>query len=110
MRKFDISLEPLKEVERLLSDEFTRGLKSEGEDVMVKMLVTHIHEMPKGTEKGEFLVVDLGVNHFRVLHISELTYSILVFSVIYMYIIAPSSGVARGCSGCSRTPFCSWTS
>ena len=73
---FEISLESLKKVKRLLSAEFTKGLKSEGEDVKVKMLVTHVHEMPEGTEKGEFLVVDLRVNHLRVLHISELTYGI----------------------------------
>ena len=79
---FEISLESLKEVERLLSAEFTKGLEREGEDVKVKMLVTHIHEMPKGTEEGEFLVVDLGVHHLRVLHISKFTFSgILVSSV-----------------------------
>ena len=76
MNMFEISLESLKEVERLLTAEFTKGLESEGEDVKVKMLVTHVHEMPKGTEEGEFLIMDLGVNHLRVLHISELTYSI----------------------------------
>ena len=73
---FEISLESLKKVKRLLSAEFTKGLESEGEDVKVKMLITHVHDMPKGTEEGEFLVVDLRVNHLRVLHISELTYSI----------------------------------
>ena len=82
---FEISVQSLKEVEKLLSDEFTKGLKSEEEDVKVKMFVTHIHEMPKGTEEGEFLVVDLGINHLRVLHISESTFSgnniILVSSV-----------------------------
>ena len=70
---FEISVQSLKEVERLLSDEFTKGLEREGEDVKVpvKMLVTHIHEMPKGTEEGEFLVVNLGIYHLRVLHISK---------------------------------------
>ena len=70
MREFEISSE---EVERLLSAELTKGLESEEEreDVKVKMFVTHIHEMPKGTEEGEFLVVDLGVNHLKVLHISK---------------------------------------
>ena len=77
MEQFEISLESLKEVERLLSAEFTKGLESkeEREDVKVKMFVTHVHEMPKGTEEGEFLVVDLGVHHLRVLHISEFTFS-----------------------------------
>ena len=77
MEQFEISLQSLKMVESLLSAEFTKGLESgeEREDVKVKMLVTHVHEMPKGTEEGEFLVVELGVNHLRVVHISELTYS-----------------------------------
>jgi hexokinase len=73
MEKFEISLESLKEVGRLLTAEFTKGLESEGEDVMVKMFVTHVYEMPKGTEEGEFLVVDWGINHLRIVHISELT-------------------------------------
>jgi hexokinase len=75
VRKFEILLKSLKEVEKLLTAEFVRGLKSEGDDVMVKMFVTHVYEMPKGTEEGEFLVVDFGVNHLRVIHISELIYT-----------------------------------
>ena len=73
MNMFEITVQSLEEVEGLLSAEFTKGLESkeEREDVKVKMFVTHIHEMPKGTEKGEFLVVHLGVNHLRVLHISK---------------------------------------
>ena len=82
---FKVSSESLKEVKRLLKDEFKRGLESEREDVNVKMFVTHIHKMPEGTEEGEFLVVDLGVYHLRVLHISKFTFnsnnSILVSSV-----------------------------
>ena len=82
---FEIPVQSLEEVERLLSAEFTKGLESEEEDVNVKMFVTHVHEMPKGTEEGEFLVVDLGVHHLRVLHISRFTFSgnndILVSSV-----------------------------
>ena len=75
MRKFEILKKSLEEVESLLTAEFTKGLESEkeGEDVKVKMFVTHVHEMPKGTEEGEFLVVDLGVNHLKVIHISKLT-------------------------------------
>ena len=77
MEQFEILKKSLKEVESLLSAEFTKGLESEeeGEDVKVKMLVTHVHEMPKGTEEGEFLVVDLGAHHLRVLHIGKFTFS-----------------------------------
>jgi hexokinase len=72
VRKFDIPLVCLREVESLLTAEFARGLEREGDDVMVKMFVTHVYEMPKGTEEGEFLVVNFGVNHLRVVHIREL--------------------------------------
>lgn len=81
MKKFEIPLASLRKVESLLFAEFIKGLKSEEEDVKVKMLVTHIHEMPKRTDEGEFLVVDLGVHHLRVLHISESIFSNLVFSL-----------------------------
>jgi hexokinase len=72
-------VESLKKVESLLTDEFTKGLESEGEYVMVKMCVTHIHRLPKGTEKGEFLIVDVGVVYLTVTHISELTFNDIVF-------------------------------
>ena len=75
MSKFEISLKSLRKIEKLLTAEFVEGLKREGDDVKVKMLNTHVHEMPKGTEEGEFLVVDLGAIELRVLLISELTSS-----------------------------------
>ena len=73
MRKFEISVESLREVERLLTAEFDKGLAREGDDVKVKMLNTCVHKMPGETEKGEFLVLDLGVSYLRVLLIGELT-------------------------------------
>lgn len=82
MRKFEISLETLREVEKLLMVEFEEGLKREGEDVKVKMLITHVYSMPDQMVEGEFLVLDLGGNNFRVLHISELKY----LSIIGNYI------------------------
>lgn len=69
--EFDISLESLKEVERLLTAEFVKGLEREGDDIKVKMLVTYVHSMPDGTEEGDFLALDLGGSNFRVLLISE---------------------------------------
>ena len=73
VRKFEISLESLRKIETLLTADFVKGLEREGDDVTVKMFITHVHEMPKGTEEGEFLVVDLGVSYLQVLLISELT-------------------------------------
>lgn len=71
MSEFEISLEALREVERLLTAEFVKGLEREGDDVKVKMLVTYVHSMPDGTEEGDFLALDLGGSNFRVLLISE---------------------------------------
>lgn len=72
MSEFEISLESLKEVQRLLTADFVKGLEREGDDVKVKMLVTYVHSMPDGTEEGDFLALDLGGSNFRVLLISEL--------------------------------------
>ena len=60
---------------KLLTTDFAKDLESEGEDAQVKMLVKHIHKMPKGKDEGEFLVVDMEVNHLRVWHISELIFT-----------------------------------
>ena len=81
MEQFEIPKKSLEEVEGLLTAEFNKGLEKERRGVIVdvKMLVTHVHEMPKGTETGEFLVVDLGIDQLQVLHISELAFSGNVF-------------------------------
>ena len=75
MNTFKISVESLKAIEKLLTAEFVKGLKTEGGDVKVKMLVTHVHPVPgrKLEElEGDFLVVDFEGRYLRVLHISEL--------------------------------------
>ena len=106
---FKVSSESLKEVKRLLKDEFKRGLESEREDVNVKMFVTHIHKMPEGTEEGEFLVVDLGVYHLRVLHIGTFTFnssnSILVSSVNFGGVQILRTGDLFNFHKCTRLPY-----
>lgn len=69
--EFEVSLDSMREVESLLTEEFVKGLEKEGDDVKVKMLVTYVHSMPDGTEEGDFLALDLGGSNFRVLLISE---------------------------------------
>ena len=64
-------MESLREVEASLTDEFDKGLITEEDEVIVKMLITHVHEMPSGKEEGEFLVIDLGATNLRVIHMSE---------------------------------------
>lgn len=71
MKSFSIDLAGLNDVSSRLTREFEKGLAKEGPDVMVKMLITYVHSLPDGTEKGEFLALDLGGSNFRVLLISE---------------------------------------
>lgn len=83
MKGFEVSLEAMKEVERLLTADFIKGLskdyrsaEEEGtERIIVKMLLTFVHSLSNGTENGEFLALDLGGTNYRVWKISELPYS-----------------------------------
>ena len=68
---FTITLDGMKDVASKLTEEFKKGLQREGDDVTVKMLVTYVHSLPDGSEKGDFLALDLGGSNFRVLLISE---------------------------------------
>ena len=71
MNEFTISLDGMRDVCSRLTKDFEKGLAREGDDVMVKMLVTYVHSLPDGTEKGDFLALDLGGSNFRVLLISK---------------------------------------
>jgi hexokinase len=71
---FSISLDRMKEVSRKLTAEFKKGLAKEyeeGSDITVRMLITYVHALPNGSEKGDFLALDLGGSNFRVLLISK---------------------------------------
>lgn len=73
VKKFEIPLESLRTIESLLTTEFRKGLEREGDDVMVKMVVTHVHSMPvDGKEEGDFLGLYLGTGYLRVVLIGEL--------------------------------------
>lgn len=83
MKGFEVTLETMKEVERLLTADFIKGLskdyrarveseEGQGERVIVKMLLTFVHSLSNGTENGEFLALDLGGTNYRVWKISEL--------------------------------------
>lgn len=71
MESFNISLDGMRDVSAKLTEEFGKGLSREGDDVVVKMLITYVHSLPDGTEKGDFLALDLGGSNFRVLLISK---------------------------------------
>ncbi|XP_051897184.1 hexokinase-2 isoform X2 [Pristis pectinata] len=65
---FKLSDEQLLEVKRRMKVEMERGLKKETHHTAtVKMLATYVRSTPDGTEKGDFLALDLGGTNFRVL-------------------------------------------
>ncbi|XP_017504018.2 hexokinase-2 isoform X3 [Manis javanica] len=63
-----LSREQLLEVKRRMKVEMERGLSKETHATApVKMLPTYVCATPDGTEKGDFLALDLGGTNFRVL-------------------------------------------
>ncbi|XP_067388449.1 hexokinase-2 isoform X2 [Emydura macquarii macquarii] len=63
-----LSHEQLLEVKARMRIEMERGLSRESHgDATVKMLPTYVCSTPDGTEKGDFLALDLGGTNFRVL-------------------------------------------
>ncbi|XP_069473755.1 hexokinase-2 [Ambystoma mexicanum] len=63
-----LSIEQLHEVKKILREEMELGLKKASHaEASVKMLPTYVRSTPDGTEKGDFLALDLGGTNFRVL-------------------------------------------
>ncbi|NXV80236.1 HXK2 protein, partial [Atlantisia rogersi] len=63
-----LSHEQLLEVKQRMRIEMEKGLgKETHEEATVKMLPTYVCSTPDGTEKGDFLALDLGGTNFRVL-------------------------------------------
>ncbi|KAM6911015.1 hexokinase-4-like [Lycodopsis pacificus] len=70
LERFHLSLEKLQEVSARLRKDLVRGLgKHSHQKAPVKMLPTFVRATPDGTEKGDFLALDLGGTNFRVLHV-----------------------------------------
>ncbi|KAL0110807.1 hypothetical protein PUN28_014037 [Cardiocondyla obscurior] len=54
-----------------LTNEINRGLSRETHDeAIIKCFTTYVQDLPNGTEKGNFLALDLGGTNFRVLLIT----------------------------------------
>ncbi|XP_029303983.1 hexokinase-2-like isoform X2 [Cottoperca gobio] len=67
---FHLSLVKLQEVSARLRKDLVRGLgKHSHSKAPVKMLPTFVRATPDGTEKGDYLALDLGGTNFRVLHV-----------------------------------------
>lgn len=68
LESLKLSTKQLLEVKRLMRVEMDRGLKRTSHDeATVKMLPTYVRSTPDGTERGDFLALDLGGTNFRVL-------------------------------------------
>uniref|UniRef100_A0A8C0NMZ7 Hexokinase-2 n=1 Tax=Canis lupus familiaris TaxID=9615 RepID=A0A8C0NMZ7_CANLF len=68
LESLKLSREQLLEVKRRMNVEMGRGLSKETHAIApVKMLPTYVCATPDGTEKGDFLALDLGGTNFRVL-------------------------------------------
>ncbi|NXF11720.1 HXK2 protein, partial [Smithornis capensis] len=68
LEPFKLSHEQLLEVKERMRIEMERGLGKETHtEATVKMLPTYVCSTPDGTEKGDFLALDLGGTNFRVL-------------------------------------------
>ncbi|XP_061104626.1 hexokinase-2-like isoform X1 [Conger conger] len=73
LQPFRVSMETLRDVSVRLRRDLIRGLgKHTHRRAPVKMLPTFVRATPDGTEKGDFLALDLGGTHFRVLHVRVL--------------------------------------
>lgn len=63
-----LSRDQLLQVKKRMEEEMCRGLAKETHDTAaVKMLPTFVRATPDGTERGDFLALDLGGTNFRVL-------------------------------------------
>ncbi|KAM4749480.1 hexokinase-3 isoform 1-T2 [Rhinophrynus dorsalis] len=70
LQPFRLSQTQLEYVRDLMLDNMERGLKKEPQrPSTLKMLPTYVRSTPDGTEKGDFLVLDLGGANFRILRV-----------------------------------------
>ncbi|VFV19643.1 hexokinase 2 [Lynx pardinus] len=68
LESLKLNREQLLEVKKRMKVEMERGLSKETHAIApVKMLPTYVCATPDGTEKGDFLALDLGGTNFRVL-------------------------------------------
>ncbi|KAK2896676.1 hypothetical protein QQF64_005792 [Cirrhinus molitorella] len=65
-----LSDDQLKDISARFRQEMEKGLSNESNaTAAVKMLPTHVYSTPDGSEKGEFLALDLGGSKFKVLQV-----------------------------------------
>ncbi|OCT88688.1 hypothetical protein XELAEV_18017318mg [Xenopus laevis] len=70
LQPFHLSQAQLLSVRDLMLGDMERGLmKTPQKPSTLKMLPTYVRSTPDGTERGDFLVLDLGGAQFRILHV-----------------------------------------
>ncbi|XP_054423843.1 hexokinase-3 [Pteronotus mesoamericanus] len=78
---FRLNREQLAEVQAQMRAAMARGLR--GEASSLRMLPTYVRATPDGSERGDFLALDLGGTNFRVLLVRVATGGVQITSQIY---------------------------
>uniref|UniRef100_A0A8C3GYW1 hexokinase n=1 Tax=Corvus moneduloides TaxID=1196302 RepID=A0A8C3GYW1_CORMO len=87
----------LEKVQALMRQEMERGLgKHTNATASVRMLPTYVSHTPNGTERGDFLALDLGGTNFRVLVVHVTEEGISMASEIYVIPAAIMRGTGEG--------------
>ncbi|NXH45681.1 HXK3 protein, partial [Dicaeum eximium] len=90
------SLADLEKVQALMKAEMERGLcKETNANASVRMLPTYVTHTPDGTERGDFLALDLGGTNFRVLVVRVTEDGITMASEIYVIPAAIMQGTGE---------------
>ncbi|XP_063025050.1 hexokinase-3 [Melospiza melodia melodia] len=88
-----LSHDDLVKVQTLMRQEMDRGLgKETNPSASVRMLPTYVTHTPDGTEKGDFLALDLGGTNFRVLVVRIAEAGITMASEIYVIPVGVMQG------------------
>ncbi|XP_066053175.1 hexokinase-3 isoform X2 [Chamaea fasciata] len=91
-----LSRADLERVQALMREEMDRGLNKEtNATASVRMLPTYVTHTPDGTERGDFLALDLGGTNFRVLVVRVTKEGICMASEIYVIPIAIMQGTGE---------------
>ncbi|NXD30637.1 HXK2 protein, partial [Spelaeornis formosus] len=92
-----LSHDDLVKVQALMREEMERGLcKETNANASVRMLPTYVSNTPDGTERGDFLALDLGGTNFRVLVVHVTEEGISMASEIYVIPAAVMQGTGEG--------------
>nr|XP_040129039.1 hexokinase-3 isoform X2 [Ictidomys tridecemlineatus] len=78
---FRLNLEQLKAVQAQMREAMAKGLR--GEASSLRMLPTYVRATPDGSERGDFLALDLGGTNFRVLLVRLTEGGVQIINQVY---------------------------